>query len=265
MIDAHIHLDQYPKHQIDRLIDEWQACGIKKIVAVSTNLTSSYETLSWKEKYPDFIYASVGYHPEQSFPSMAEIDELLSLVKTERTRISAIGEVGLPHYALDQLDKYAVEQYTELFVEFAQLATAYSLPIAIHAVHDKAKPALDILQKNNVLTAHFHWLKAPVDVVDSILQANYFISITPEVCYRERDQKLTKQIPLSQLLLETDGPWPFSGIFNDKTTSPLFLFESASKVASIKSIPTRQLIEICQENALSAYGDNRQPKQPSSI
>jgi TatD DNase family protein len=257
MIDAHLHLDQYPEDQIDQCIEQWRNQGITGIVAVSTNLASSYRTLAWKMKYPDFIFAAVGYHPEQPLPSRQEVDELISLIRIERSKISAVGEVGLPHYSLAQLGESALEHYIELLAEFAQTAHAFKLPLALHAVHDKAKLALQVLQKHEGLTAHFHWLKAPAEVVDQIVRANHFISITPEVCYRERDQRLAVQLPLSQLLLETDGPWPFKGEFTSKMTSPLFLFPSAAQIASMKQIPVEHVARTCQNNALRVYGVHR--------
>jgi TatD DNase family protein len=257
MIDAHIHLDQYPCDQIDRLIEQWRTRGITGIVAVSTNLASSYQTLFWKAKYPDFIYAAIGYHPEQPLPNKQEQDELFSLIKKERQRICAIGEVGLPHYALEQLGDFAVEHYIELLDEFARIAKASTLPLALHAVHDKAAVALQVLQKHEGLVAHFHWLKAPAEVVARIIQSHHLVSLTPEVCYRERDQRLAAQLPLSQLLLETDGPWPYTGDFKNKKTSPLFLFQSAEKIAAIKQLPVEQVIQACLRNTLGVYGGGK--------
>ncbi|MED0669958.1 TatD family hydrolase [Aneurinibacillus aneurinilyticus] len=67
-IDAHLHLDQYPESETDKLISEWRSVGITGLVAVSTNLASAYRTLELKHRYPDFVYAAVGYHPEQALP-----------------------------------------------------------------------------------------------------------------------------------------------------------------------------------------------------
>lgn len=247
--DSHIHLDQYPKEHTDQLIQDWREKGVQGVLAVSTNLPSSYQTLELKQKYPDFVFAAVGYHPEQALPSKQEFDELCALLLKERDNISAIGEVGLPHYAYQSGGLLPpVEAYAEWLVEFAKLSVFHQLPLVLHAVHDKAEIALSIVKKHSVKQAQFHWLKAPLAIVEDIVHSGYFISVTPEVCYRTRDQLLTKHIPMSQLLLETDGPWRYDETFRHRPTSPLFIPEVAEQAASLKGCTSDALLSMCNEN-----------------
>lgn len=247
--DSHIHLDQYPREQMDQLIQEWREKGTQGVLAVSTNLKSSFQTLELKQKYPDFIFAAVGFHPEQELPPFREFDELCMLLKQERDNISAIGEVGLPHYAYQSgVVLPPVEAYADWLGEFAQIAVQHQLPLLLHAVHDKAEIALSILKKHGVKQAQFHWLKAPLAVVEDIIQLGYFISVTPEICYRTRDQLLTKHIPISRLLLETDGPWRYDEFFRHRPTSPLFIPEVAQQAALLKGCSTEDVLNTCNEN-----------------
>jgi TatD DNase family protein len=254
MIDAHIHLDKYPRDLLDKLIEEWRVGGIKGVVAVSTNLASAYQTLEIKESYPDFIYAALGYHPEQALPQAQELNELRTLIKTESKNIVAIGEVGLPHYELQSLNDPPIEGYLDLLQSFCELGVEQNLPLVLHAVHNKAELAFDLLSSHKVAKAHFHWLKAPASVVEKIIEAGYYISVTPEVCYRERDQKLVERVPLQQLLIETDGPWSYAGSFSTRKTTPLFLHEVAAKVGEIKKVPPKDVKEVCRSNSLSCFG-----------
>jgi TatD DNase family protein len=253
MIDAHIHLNQYGLPEADRLIEEWINSGVRKVVAVSTDLASSYETLTLKRRYPTFIYAAVGYHPEQPIPSEKDVLEMLSLIKSERHLVSAIGEVGLPHYTLSNHSN-PINEYMDILSLFMDYAKKEDLPVLLHAVHDKAYPALQLLNKYNLTKAHFHWLKAPVEIVDKIIKAGYFISVTPEVCYRERDQRLAETVPLNQLLLETDGPWSFGGPFVQEKTTPKLLLPTAKQVASLKGISLEELLQQCRLNIVTLFG-----------
>ncbi|UFJ42369.1 TatD family hydrolase [Brevibacillus humidisoli] len=248
MIDAHIHLEQYPDEHIESLIEQWRAAGVEYVIAVSTNLPSSYRTLELQTRFPDFVRAAIGFHPEQLPPDETELDELLSLIRQERHRLAAIGEVGLPHYELSHLPSSALLHQQELLDRYAALGRELCLPLLLHAVHDKAALALDCLQRHPGIKAHFHWLKAPKAVVAEIVAAGFYLSLTPEVCYRERDQRLARQIPLEQLMLETDGPWPFSGPFTGQATSPMMLFAAAKTTAFLKGVPPEQLIRQCTEN-----------------
>ncbi|MCI1696382.1 TatD family hydrolase [Aneurinibacillus aneurinilyticus] len=251
-IDAHLHLDQYPESETDKLISEWRSVGITGLVAVSMNLASAYRTLELKHRYPDFVYAAVGYHPEQTLPSLLEREELFSLLRKEKERIDAVGEVGLPYYRADAVKE--LEGHCELLGQFAVIAVELALPLVLHAVHDKAQIALDILLKRNVCKAHFHWLKAPDDVVEKIVHHGYYVSVTPEVCYRERDRHLARRIPLSQLLLETDGPWPHNGPFAGRMTTPVFLHESVTAVAALHGVSVEAAAAASVKAARSLYG-----------
>ncbi|GIM48117.1 hypothetical protein DNHGIG_36660 [Collibacillus ludicampi] len=255
MIDTHIHLAQYARENIDRLIDHWWQRGIQRVVAVSTDLSSSYHTLELKLRYPDFIDAAVGFHPEYPTPAQNELEELIRLIKQERQLIAAIGEVGLPHYSLPTAEENKLSPYLEYLEIFAKIACEEDLPIVLHAVHDKAAKALQMMLEQKVSRVHFHWLKAPHKVVKQMIQAGYFISVTPEVCYRERDQQLVCQVPLQNLMLETDGPWPYSHLFEDQLTTPLFLYDVARKVADLKGMSFETVSETCNANAKRFYGN----------
>lgn len=250
IIDSHLHVAQYEPDEIDR----WREAGVEAVVAVATGLRSSYRTLELKARYPDFIHAAIGWHPEQPLPKAGELDELLSLIRSERPRLSAIGEVGLPHYALAELGSGVLGGYQELLGVFADAAAGLDLAMVLHAVHDKAKTAFDILRSRQVNKAHFHWLKATSDDLVQIVKAGYYVSVTPEVCYRERDQRLAETVPLAQLLIETDGPWPYEGPFSGRKTTPLLLPDVAKKVAAIKGVSEAFFAKQHRENIERLYG-----------
>lgn len=255
MFDAHLHLDEYAGETMDRLIHEWREAGIKGVVAVSKDLDSSYRTLELKQQYPDFIYAAVGHHPEQPLPNESDANELLALMKCEREHIAAIGEVGLPYYKLDDLGIGAQEKYRRLLASFIARANQLDLPLALHAVHDKTQLVLNMLLENKIERAHFHWLKADAETLQNVFDSGYFVSLTPEVCYRARDQKLAELVPIEQLLIETDGPWPFLGPFEGKPTTPLFLKNVMRKIAEIRNTAEAKITEQTIKNTKKAYGE----------
>lgn len=237
---------------MDRYIAEWYEAGIVGVVAVATDLSSAYRTLALKQRYPDFVYAALGFHPEQLLPSSSEVTELVDLLYRERQMIHAIGEVGLPHYVAEAVEQ--IDEHAECLSRFAALAAELDVPLILHAVHDKAAHALAIVRTQGVRKAHFHWLKAPDAVVDEIVGHGYFISITPEVCYRERDRQLVRRVPPFQLLLETDGPWPYTGPFLNQKTTPLLLWQTAAAVATIYDVSTEQVAAWSMHGTQRLYG-----------
>ncbi|RAS81079.1 TatD family hydrolase [Priestia endophytica] len=234
MIDAHLHLAEYSN--ILERIKHWQDYGITGVVAVSTDLASSYRILELKSRYPNFIIAAAGFHPEHPLPSSRDLHEWHDLIDHETSHFSAIGEVGMPQYREDAFHPYVKKQYEALFLEMVQTAKMYHLPLLLHAVHMGAPLVYRHLQAHKIKKAHFHWFKGDEQTMQHIINAGYYVSVTPEVCYRKRDQELVKRIPLSQLLLETDGPWPFQERFAHCETSPLLLPHVEKTVSSLKSI-----------------------------
>src|SRR5690625_6471739 len=68
------------------------------------------------------------------------------------------------------------------------------------------------------------------------MQNGYFISITPDVVYEEEIRALVATYPLSQMMVETDGPWQFSGIFNNQRTEPKMNHRTIQEIAHIKQM-----------------------------
>lgn len=255
MIDAHLHLDQYTAEEIDRFIEQWRNAGIEGVVAVSKDLASSYRTLELKQQYPDFVYAAVGHHPEQPPPDESDANELLALIECEREQISAVGEVGLPHYSLDKWGTDLLEKQRALLAAFMREAKKLDLPLALHAVHDKVQPVLDMLLSDKIERAHFHWLKADSQTLQEVFDSGYSLSLTPEVCYRERDKEVARLAPLEQMMIETDGPWPFSGPFEGIPTTPMFLKDVVRKIAELKNCPETKIMEQTVKNTKKIYGE----------
>jgi TatD DNase family protein len=169
------------------------------------------------------------------------------LIRRHREEISAIGEVGLPYYTLPEPQRKQPPSPDAIarLSRFLSLAAELDLPVVLHAVHEAAEPVRQLLRRHGVKHAVFHWLKAPADVLHRIVDDGYLISVTPDVLRRERDRELARQVPLSQLLLETDAPWEYEG----KRAEPAWVKEVAEEVARVKGVTVRQVCQQTTENA----------------
>jgi TatD DNase family protein len=117
------------------------------------------------------------------------------------------------------------------------LAAHYDLAVALHAPHGAAVQALEALRRHGIERAVFHWHKAPGEVTRAIVEAGYFISVTPEVVYRERDRELVAQVPIDSLLVESDAPWKYGGEFASLSSGPWLAARVAEEVAKLKRLP----------------------------
>jgi TatD DNase family protein len=81
----------------------------------------------------------------------------------------------------------------------------------------------------------------------------YFISFTPDILYEQEIQQLAAIYPISQIMVETDGPWPFEGPFSGQTTHPSMLAQNISKIAEIKGLDPEEAGEMIRQNTIAFY------------
>ncbi len=236
IIDAHIHLDMYPEvlqRQLVQDLDEHHAEGL---IAVSNHLSSAKKT--WQLAQTDKrIHPAFGYHPEQQLPTVEELSELLDFMESHHTDMKAVGEVGLPYYTRKEDPSISIEAYIELLETMIIHAARLNKPVILHAVYEDAPVACELLEKHSIRQAHFHWFKGDNGTVRRIVGNGYMLSVTPDCLYESEIQQLIQQIPLTSLMVETDGPWPFEGPFLGMMTHPKMIHASVAKIAELKRLP----------------------------
>lgn len=242
IIDSHCHL-QDPvfgdaRSAVTRAIEH----GVWGVVAVGCDPASNLRTLEAAAQNGKVVWPALGFHPEW----VTLTDEAVDLVETQiaqhHSRLVALGEVGLPWYSLDgAADPMSLmTRGRQRFARLLDLAARFDLPVVVHAPHGAAKRALEILKRKRIERAVFHWHKASADVTRAIVDAGYLVSVTPEVVYRERDRGLVETVPLESLLVESDGPWPYTGEFEGLTSGPWVCARVAEEVAKIKRLPIEE-------------------------
>lgn len=257
MIDAHIHVDSYHPADAQRIMAECQSYGIEKVISVSMNLSSCLANRDWLQRYPGQVNVAYGFHPEQKLPAEAEVQQLFDWIDQHQTEMIAIGEVGLPYYTQLEASRngqaFSQEPYIHLLERFIMTASRYDKPIILHAVYEDAEIACELLEKHNVTKAHFHWFKGSKAATLRMSRSGYYISVTPDVVYEDEIQQLILQYPLEQIMIETDGPWPFEGPFTGQLTHPAMMRESCQAIARLKGLSVEETASILYQNTKRFY------------
>src|SRR5208283_3385848 len=110
------------------------------------------------------------------------------------------------------------------------------------------------IKASNVRRAVFHWHKSDEATTRAILEAGYYISLTPEVAYRDRDRELARLVPFDRLMVETDGPSPFGGPFEGQPTEPAFIAEVVAAIAKIRGSSVDAVTTALAANARCLFG-----------
>ncbi|WP_042225205.1 TatD family hydrolase [Oceanobacillus manasiensis] len=252
VIDAHIHLDMYTQEQQTRILQGLDDANVEALVCVSNHLRSAGKLLELSKK-DGRVKPAIGYHPEQVLPTEEEQSALCELLDQESSHFVAIGEVGLPYYMRKENPDISLNAYIELLEKFIRKAAQLDKPIVLHAVYEDAPIVCDLLEKHNVKKAHFHWFKGDKQTVERMIRNGYYISITPDCLYETEIQQLIQNYPLEQMMIETDGPWPFEGEFHGQLTCPNMLHRIAEKIAFLKKFDLGKVYRQLYNNTKEFY------------
>ena len=263
-IDTHCHLDAPAYDDLATVCRQSEQAGVAVTVAVGTGPTSNRRIMALQQQQPAQVWAALGLHPERSKASWDEVEAVLAQLRAYRDRVVALGEVGLPHYALldGSMSAEQARRHEAFLHALVRGAVAVGLPVILHAPHAAADKTLAIVRRYEPCGAVFHWHKGSRETTAAICDAGYFVSVTPEVCYRERDRQLVQAVPICNLLLESDGPWSYGGEFTGQTTTPAMVVRLAAEVARLKNVTLNEVREVVWENARRLFGGGNSNTPP---
>ncbi|MCW3980536.1 MAG: TatD family hydrolase, partial [Candidatus Bathyarchaeota archaeon] len=204
-------------------------------------------TLEMVERHKGFVFATVGIHPEYvKEVSEKEKDEFLDLVKENKSNFVSIGEVGLDYNWVKESSWQ--QKQRELFVELISFSKELNLPLIIHA-RDAFEDAIKILEQEDARQVMMHMFGAN-QLVKRVAENGWNVSLNTIVLRGKKYRKVARDMPLQQLLLETDAPWlgP-EGERNDSTSVKIV----AEKIAEIKKISFEDVARTTTENAVKFF------------
>ncbi|MBR4869709.1 MAG: TatD family hydrolase, partial [Oscillospiraceae bacterium] len=173
LFDTHAHYDA-EQFDADRhaLLSSMPSLGVDFIMNPGCDIPSSKAALALAEKYP-FLYAAVGYHPENCAPyEKGHIEILREMAKNPK--VKAIGEIGLDYYWPENPPK---DLQAEVSRAQMALAEELSLPVIIHEREAHAD-ALAIVKEFPKVKGVFHFYSGSAEFAKEVLSCGYMISFT---------------------------------------------------------------------------------------
>ncbi|MFA5645792.1 MAG: TatD family hydrolase [Candidatus Ratteibacteria bacterium] len=249
-IDTHCHLD-FSEYISDRkeILGRARMGGVEAIVNVGTNLSSSQWSADFAEEEGD-IYAAVGIHPSEahkvSYTDFSEIEKLCS-----RKKIVAMGETGLDYYRAPETKR----AQKELFSCHVKYARDYGIPLIVHQ-RDAQDEVLEILDRDGpVRKVIFHCFSGDPVLLNVCRERRWYISFTGIITFpNARDlQKSVEEAPLDLICAETDAPFLAPIPYRGKRNEPLYVKYVVQKIASIKSLPEKEVAEKIRLNSLHFF------------
>lgn len=255
MIDSHVHLDD-AKFDYDRenLIENLKEYGLDRVYNIGADLESSIASVELADKY-EIIKAVIGVHPHAASEYNQEVeDKLIELAKNENVR--AIGEIGLDYY----YDNSPRDIQVQVFKKQIELANKLKLPIVVHS-REAAKETFDIIssykEKYKDLKFLIHCFSQSVEMMREYVKMGCYIALGGVVTFKNSKvpKEVAKEVPLENLLLETDCPYLAPEPMRGKRNEPMFIKYSAQKIAELREISLEELLKATDENTRRFYND----------
>lgn len=246
--DTHTHLysqefDSDFEQTIKRALDS----GVQHMILPSIDSTFTQSMYCAQEKFPEHLHLMIGLHPchvkaENYLEELSFIEQQLKAKK-----FVAIGEIGLDLY----WDASTLEIQKEAFVKQIQLAKKHQLPINIHC-RDAFHELFEVLEaeKSSDLFGVLHCFTGNLEQAQKAISYQLKLGIGGVVTFKNgKIDTFLNQIPLENIVLETDAPYlapsPYRGKRNESSYLPLV----AQKLAEVYNVSLEEIAKTTSKNA----------------
>jgi TatD DNase family protein len=242
LVDSHIHFSdpEYSGHT-DELVEDARASNVAALVSNSMDLQTSQQSLQLAEKHPDLVFAALGIHPwNVNVLKENELQETLELIQdqAQKGKVIAVGEIGLDIKYERFWDKQMM-----VFTEMLRIAEKLSLPAVIHSRGTTAR-IVEMLPSYNLKRVLLHWFSYPITALHEAVSHGYSISEGPPATYSNGIREVIAQVPLTNLLTETDGPVKYyKPPFNGQMTKPPYIRNVIEAIAEIKKMSISEVAD----------------------
>ena len=170
----------------------------------------------------------------------------------------AIGEIGLDYYW--NISNREIQK--QWFSRQLELAKEEDLPVIIHS-REAAKDTFDIIQlacknaekQGKRLTGVIHCFSYSIEMAREFLKLGFYLGIGGTVTFKNAKKLLevVEEIPLERIVLETDCPYLAPVPNRGKRNSSLNLPFVAEKIAQLKKVTSKEVMEITKKNGMSLF------------
>ena len=245
-IDTHAHYDDAQfDHDRDVLLRSMAQNGVAYIVNPGCDLVTSQKAVEMANTY-DFMYAEVGYHPE-NLDGSVDLDAIEALARNN-PRVRAIGEIGLDYYWEKDPAKRKYQQ--EIFHAQMRMAKRLGLPVVIHD-RDAHLDTLTVVEQHPGVTGVFHCYSGSTEMAKQLLELGYYLSFTGVVTYKNARKALEvlEMMPLDRIMIETDSPYLAPEPYRGKRNSSLYVHRVAEQIAQVRGLTVDEVARITTQNA----------------
>ena len=251
LIDSHAHIDT-SRFDADReaVIQSAVAGGVTRVIDPGCDLASSQAALALAKAYPGVVFAGVGTHPHEATTHNAEVEARYRVLAQE-AEVVAIGEFGLDYFRMLS----PRETQREVFCAHLRLAHELDLPCIIH-VRDSHDDVVELLRAHGQgLRGVFHCFSGTVAQAEECLEFEGFLLSFAGPLTRQGNElpEVARLAPAERILVETDSPYLVPKPLRARRNEPLFVKQTAEKLAEIRNVTLEEVARITTANAVRLF------------
>ncbi len=258
VVDTHCHIHDsefYPENR-EEAYSQSRTAGVV-MFCVGTNVQSSREAVEFCQTH-EGCYPIVGIHPHDAKDNAAAnirllVEEGLQSLqsKAPNANIIGIGEIGLDYF----YDHSPREVQIERLREQLQIASDYNLPVSFHVreAFDDFWPILDDFPDIRGVLHSFTDTEQNYQEAKKrglAIGVNGISTFTKDA----KQQQFFTEVPLEDIVLETDAPFLTPKPFRGKMNIPAYVGRVAEHQAMLKNVSPTDVMRTTTANAKSIFG-----------
>ena len=246
LVDAHAHIDEYPDTWLGAVLNQLEE---ERIATISVAMApQAYERALLIQERSKYVIATLGVHPWNAPYYVTRLDELEDSLEGS----PMFGEVGLDFRNVrDSLQYDAQERVLEFFLSATK---DQDKVLNIHT--SGAEPdVVELLERYDIQRAIIHWYSGPPEPLRRMVARGYYFTFGCEILSSEFIQAIARDIPLKQLLTETDNPGGPQWVFGEPAM-PDLVKAVLQALAIVHGMDTAEMAEQVRLNMLRLIGND---------
>ncbi|MFP3392239.1 TatD family hydrolase [Brevibacillus sp. SIMBA_040] len=242
---AHLNAKEFDEDR-EEVIARAQENGVSTIVNIGFNAETIPTCMELAEAH-DFIYAVIGWHPQDAKDMTDEHLEWIEEL-SRHPKVVGLGEMGLDYY----WDTSPKDVQAEVFRKQIRLARKLDMPIIIHN-RDAHQDVLTILKEEKAADVGgiMHCFSGSWETAKIALDMNFYISFGGPLTFKNAKQpkEVAAKVPQGKLLIETDCPYLTPHPFRGKRNESGYVRYVCEEMANIRGLSYEEMAQITTDNA----------------
>ena len=251
LIDTHTHLfssqfDEDRSQVIQNAIEQ----GVDKMLLPNINSETVEAMHQLCKDFPQHCFPMMGLHP---CDVKDDYEQELEIVKfhLDKGKYVAVGEIGIDLY----WEKSTLDIQKKAFRQQLIWAKEYDLPVAIH-VRESFDAIFEVIEEVNDqnLRGVFHCFTGTKKQGQKAIDMGFMLGIGGVVTFKNSGlDKTLKNLPLEQLLLETDSPYLAPTPHRGQRNESCYIQIMAQKLAEIYEVNIEEVARTTTQNAKTLF------------